>query len=665
MLPRIAGEIAPAQNLPNASTWRVVDEAVFDANRWFAINARNQRVRGVSVASLSDGLELIGQGEVTSIVGRLRSGFAAVDVDVTGLEGEAITEAVAQWCSRHSLWHVVRPSGGAAGRHHVFLAVGVYADALREHLRSLRASFGVSGTRVDLRTSIRPLSAPHRRGGCPEPYGTARSAFEALPLAGAPASPTAARRPSERPRRRYEAVTALTPRRRRRHVPLEDKWTRFLATGQRPAWHRRNDPHVDASRSTWELMCTSAMLRAGWSWAEAWDAIRASHPDAMTHAKQDQNRWVAYVWNAAVRSDDDFNPTPQVSQEILAATQAARERVRQSAWELSPKARASFLLLAMTVLRRMESTSSLRVPVPERDLVLDTGIQCRKTIRAHLRRMDGVVGVLHREALDVGGARESSSFEFEIGSPSGAEVSQISPPSFHIPLRTHLPRALPLGAYLTLTHLTPIGASLTTLCTLLQLTPTPTAEPSPSTLRTLQGYLQLLQRLGLAHCDASGLWTRPPNLPIAAGPHPDFEPVHELIQAERAAWRRPASSAWEGQRRAALEAQTHRHRTWWSSLSPAERSQRLARLEARTRHQSLSEQRALKHSLARRNARRGVNEARRHAAWVASWTDAQWQARRQRHLEWWRTLAPPLRAVYVRAWEEHRDLTGTTAATRE
>ena len=60
--------------------------------------AGNQRVPGVVVPSLAAGLELVGQGDVASLVGRLNPGFRVVDVDVEGLVGHAVAEEVAGWC---------------------------------------------------------------------------------------------------------------------------------------------------------------------------------------------------------------------------------------------------------------------------------------------------------------------------------------------------------------------------------------------------------------------------------------------------------------------------------------------------------------------------------------------------------------------------------------
>ena len=115
-----------------------LDEVLFLPSGWFALSAGNQRVPGVVVPSLSAGLGLVGQGEVASLVGRLRPGFRVVDVDVEGLRGQAIADEITAWCQSRGLWFLQRPSGGAVGRTHVFVAIGEDLDALSECVAGLR-----------------------------------------------------------------------------------------------------------------------------------------------------------------------------------------------------------------------------------------------------------------------------------------------------------------------------------------------------------------------------------------------------------------------------------------------------------------------------------------------------------------------------------------------
>ncbi|MHA6752179.1 hypothetical protein ACX31A_15120 [Dermacoccus nishinomiyaensis] len=423
---------------------------MFEPRAFFALDVANRRVPGVPVASLEQGHDLIAQrGRVTTIVGRLRPDFTAVDVDVAGVQGEAITEAIAAWCDRLSIWHLVRPSGGAPGRHHVILRPGEHRDALAEMVADLRVRWQASATMIDLRTALRPLSAPHRRGGWTAPYQPARALLVLGDSNGITAfDGVATTRLQARSRgitqREWATPAPRTPRRTYPRRPLPAKWQTYLATGRKPAWSKAHSPTTDTSRSTYELMCTAAMLRAGMSHDEAWRAIETAHPDAMTRSRASWPRWVRAVWNITVKSDDDFAPVPRVDEPILQATQEARDRLRTFAWTLEMRERVSMLTVAAVLLRRIERDGVLRVPCPERDLVLDTGIASRTTIRAALRRLHGVLGTLHTDTVDIT-KRASTSFEFEIPLASGV-VRDIAPPSFHIPLAATLPGDLcPLG----------------------------------------------------------------------------------------------------------------------------------------------------------------------------------------------------------------------------
>jgi len=388
-----------------------LDEVLFRPGGWFALSAGNQRVPGVVVPSLSAGLGLVGQGDVASLVGRLRPGFRVVDVDVEGLVGHAVAEEVAGWCRGRGLWVLVRPSGGADGRAHVFVAVMELLEELEGFVAGLRSAYGVGRTRVEVREMVRPLSAPHRTGTETRPLGALAPALAALLRQTRPEARSTG---GDRGRgRAVGPVVALVPR-RRPHTELPAAWRVFLETGRRPELVEVEGK--DYSRSTFEAIATASMVRAGWSVQEAWAAIVSAHPLAMDHARRSRDRWVRYVWNRAVESDAASTP-PAVRADPLidAAVAAARERLRALAWTTPVRQRIALLRVGHTVLDRLHRAGSLRVPVPERDLVLDTGIRDRTTIRTQLRRLNGTVGLLDTTAFHPGaGRRDSSSFEFVI-----------------------------------------------------------------------------------------------------------------------------------------------------------------------------------------------------------------------------------------------------------
>jgi hypothetical protein len=163
------GAHGPADSDPGAdtATLRALDEALFEPGRWFAIDADNNRLRGVTPGTLGDALALVGRGCVATVAGTLRPEVRVVDVDVSGERGVLATRTITDWCRDRGLWHLVRPSGGARGRAHVFVVPGVHRGDLLAHVAALRAEVRTSKVGLDLRRTVRPLSAPHRRTGAP------------------------------------------------------------------------------------------------------------------------------------------------------------------------------------------------------------------------------------------------------------------------------------------------------------------------------------------------------------------------------------------------------------------------------------------------------------------------------------------------------------------
>ena len=660
MLPKIAAHARACQE-DARDVCRRLDEWLFEPGIFFALDATNRRVAGVPVASLEHGHDLIGQGgAVASIVGRLRADFAAVDVDVAGVPGEAITEAIASWCDRVGVWHVVRPSGGAPGRHHVIIHAATCRDGLEELIAQLRESWRASATMIDLRSALRPLSAPHRLGGWAPPY-RADEALTGLASVGESIGLTshgvAAARASHmgstraKKKRAWTPAAPRTPRRTYARRALPPGWQTYLATGRKPAWSKAHSPTTDTSRSTYELMCTAAMVRAGMSHEEAWHAIETAHPDAMTRSRASWPRWVRAVWNVAVKSDDDFAPVPRVEEPILHATQEARDRLRSLAWTLEMRERVSVLAVATVLLHRMERESSLRVPCPERDLVLDTGIRSRTTIRAALRRLHGVLGVLHTDSYDIA-QRATSSFEFEIPAASGV-VRDIAPPSFHIPLAPVLPGELPPAAWLVLASLdSRVGLSVEDVALKAQLCPT-AGEVSGWTRRQVLRHLAHLQAHGLAQVSANGEWTRPQTLPTLEAVSAEQQVVRERIALERLVFRERAS-AWVLARRTSVVACQERAQRWWAGLDAGERALRVQRLSGEFSSLSVWQQQQRKRAWEERNLARGVDPAQRHVDWLHAQDRREFERRREERRMWFANLGEPLRQAYATSWDEHR-----------
>lgn len=630
---------------------RILDAILFEERSgWFAIDTANTRVRGVVVPSLDDGLRLVGQGQVTTIVGQLRPEVRAVDIDIDD-EGvaDALVELVVRWAHSRALWHLVRPSGGAPGRAHVLVAVGTRADELDDYVATLRADFDLRSSAVNARQTLRPLSAPHRRGGRTAPLGDLERAVLGLQAHAWADTPATSRKTRKRPAR--NPVEPLVARPRRRPYPLQPEWRRFLNTGVCPPLGGQ-----DRSGSTRELVATTKLVVAGYSYEQAWAAIAAAHPAAFPRARASKAHWTRYVWNRVVQDDLDRAAayTPPASPVAVASAAATENRLWAAAASLPPRQRRAFLMVGYAVLDRVVRTGTPRVGVAERDLVLDTGIRDRKTLRQVLRTLDALgVGRLDRSTLTPPAAGEPPrGFEFELHGPD--QVREIPPPSFHAPTppapgtwAALPPAAAPLWRA---AHRHPL-ADLPSL-TAHALLGDPT--PSPSTLRTARAALTALAAAGLASCDAEGRWTALDGTGWHADATLEHTALRQRMQDERAAHRAGHHSTWWAARRASIRAQRAREDAWWHGLDPHERRTRFLEGQRRFRTAPIAEQERVKAHLVRRRAAVGIDERTHHGAWLASMTEREYLDRSiQRAIEY-AHLAPPLQHELVASWSRHR-----------
>lgn len=633
-------------------TWSSVDELLFTSD-WFALDAQNMRVSGVRPSSLTQGLSLIGQGRVATIVGRLRPGVVAVDVDLVGERGHAAVEAVAGWCHREGLWHVVRPSGGADGRTHVLVGVGARREHLEAEVDSLRAGFGVTSRMIDVRQAVRPLTAPHRSGGCPLPLGDSRVAQRGLrkTLRALGTASSGSRRRGTPPSALPTGVQPLEPTRQRRRRDLPPEWSTYLATGKRPTLR---ESATDTSGSTYEFLATARMVQAGWTARQAWAAIVDAHPQAMAKARASWPRWVGR-WNQAVAADDDYRGGSVLSPTAAVSIAAAREELRSLAWSTSTRARPGLLTVGHVVLDRMERTGELRIPVPERDLVLDTGIRDRSVIRGHLRALGRAIGTLH-QCFDPR-RRDASSHEFEI--PEVGVPMETPPPRFHTPLPAALPPGLPRMTWPVLRALPADGAALEDLAQASQLLPSPTAGLSESHRRTLTTILSALADAGLVACDEQGHWHRTGStLTVAARQRATAarRETRAVVMAERQAYRAPRHSAgWDSARAAAVKAQRARSVAWWASLPHEERTKRADALSREFAALTVQEQLQQKTRWAQRDARAGIDPRARHDAWLAALSPDEAAHRSATRQAAFRSLPQPAQIAAVQAWDAYRD----------
>jgi hypothetical protein len=651
-----------------------LDERLFNPAGWFVIDVNNQPVKGVAIPTLQTGLELVGRGRIAAVVGRLRVGAAVVDVDVKGDFGAFIGHEVAGWLEQQGYWVLLRPSGGEDGRCHVFLAHPEFSERRRgevaAYLEGLSAEFKLRGRQLDLRDAVRPLSSPHRRGAVTRPKGDLRQAARGLKR-------VFPNLPDPEPLRKRPQVTARTPAQAAREaaagnvVPLflhggrrhiAPQWRQYLISGVPPA----DDAYNGADRSLTEAGLTRELVWAVGDPKTAWQLIRESHPKAMTKAKhRGWSWWVKHVWNAAVDNASAFSPhelehpRTEPPADVLAAVAAARRRLHDLMWTVPARTRPGLLLVGHHVLDRIARTGQLRVPCPERDLVLDTGISDRKTVRAALRVLDGPIGVLHKDCLSTED-RSSTSFEFSIEAPRDEGCREIPPPSFHPPLPVRglwatLPRASHSVWRTLLASSTPLG--LAELAEQAGLVSSRGETPSRSHLARVKQAAVALAQAGLARVDEEGRWragSSPRSVRVEERAAVAYGVLSERVEDERRMYRAGQTSSWSAARARALKAQRAKEKSWWDGLDPREREIRRAMRRSRFDQLTISEQAALKATLAEGRQRAGVDELEHHLAWARSLSPDEYVARSLERKERFARLSGAERGLAVAAWTRHR-----------
>ena len=341
----------------------------------------------------------------------------------------------------------------------------------------------------------------------------------------------------------------------------------------------------------------------------------------MTKAKhQGYSWWLNYVWNDLVRSASEFNTTSEKPRqveappvEVVEAVAAARAELGRADVRVPDRQRAALLLVGHHLLDRVLRKRNLRVPCPERDLLLDTGLGDRKTVRAALARLNGRLGTLHTDCLSPV-ERDSTSYEFEINQAPEGEGRQIPPPAFDPP---HTPRGLwatlPRSSHslwrTLLTCSTPL--ELGDLAVTAGLVKAAGDEVSKSQRSTAKAALVALSKAGMVQVDENGRWqaaTRPRSVQVEQDAAAAYARQLETIEAERAAYRAGTTSSWTAGRARAIKAQKAKERAWWDNFSPAARAERAAAKRLEFDQMSISQQAALKSRLAERRIRAGLDE---------------------------------------------------------
>lgn len=678
-----------------------LDEWMFNphATQWFFIDAGNTAVPKTTVTTLADGLQLVGRGRIAALVGHLRDGVGVVDVDVPGEFGTFLAAEITDWLRSRGCWVLERPSGGAHGRWHVYFARADYRYApagarsglcaeVGDFLSGLATDVKVPRSELDLRDAVRPLSSPHKTGAVTTPKGNLRRALRELKrvLPGQPVpAPLRPRRKSKTTTSEHHAaaggqglVVPLALQRWKRQ--LRPDWRRYLVEGSIPAgsWaagSTKTRAAVAVDRSLVEAACTREMVWAIGDPETAWRLIRESHPKAMTKAKhQGYSWWLTYVWNELVRTAADLNinpgdkprPVHTPPPEVVDAVSAGREELERLMWTLPARQRAALLQVGHHLLDRVLREGNLRVPCPERDLLLDTGLGDRKTIRAALARLNGRLGTLHTDCLS-SIERDSTSFEFEINQATSRGGRQIPPPVFDPPppppgVWATLPRSSHALWRTLLTCADPLD--LGELAVKAGLTETPSDVVSKSRRSTAKAALVALATAGMARVDEHGRWeaaTRPRSLQVEEQASAAYARQFEGVETERAAYRAYVRSSWTAGRARAIKAQKAKEKAWWDDLSPRARAARAAAKRHEFEQMSITQQAERKAELAERRRRGGIDELDQYQTWLRSVPADEYVARSLERKQRFKDLSPAERGASIAAWDSHRMRYGLTS----
>lgn len=642
-----------------------LDEWLFSPTEWHALGAASNETLPIAIPSLEAGLELLGKGKLTAFFGRLRDGALAIDIDQRGPFGYLIRDEIVDWLHRNDIWHLVRPSGGADGRFHVFTAPGPRCDEVKAFVLAKRDELGLTHNDLNARTPVRPLSSPHRSGVITQPHGDLRDALRRLKRVFPDAPELVLGRPRKKAPAKHRPATptdvaALTLQRHKRQ--LAPQWRRYLLTGDTAALGAYRP--VDGTQSLPELGLTRELVWAIGDPDIAWQLIREAHPTAMVKARsRGRDWWTTYVWNPSVEGAEAFSPTPArqsvppAAEKVAAAVEAARQLLVDLMWTQTPRSRPSLLLVGHHLLDRMLTAGSLRVPCPERDLVKSTGIADRKTIRAALRLMNGSVGTLHTDCLSYL-ERDSTSFEFEI---APVEIcSEIPPLRFHTPpaprgLWATLPRAAH-GLWRTLLA-SDAQLTLEELAVKAGLVDDQHSTPTRSHLAAAKKAAIALAHAGLARVDENGRWyagTSPRSVRVEQRAQAAYAVLADQVEAERAAYREGAASSWTAQRARALKAQKAKEKAWWASLPPAERGARRQLWSSKFDELSITKQAQIKAKLAASRIKAGIDELQHHQAWLNSLSPDEFLHRSLERRKRFRAMSNEERGLAVATWARHR-----------
>lgn len=513
------------------------------------------------VAGLVEAEAALLRGEAATYAAQLHPAITGLDIDVAdGRLADYLVEELSGWAERRQLWHLARESGGGPGRRHLFVASGRHSDDLVDLVHLLRHERRLTGRELDIRTVIRPLSAPHRQSGRRTPPIVTPAHVSGLSKSlsqhqiGHFEPSRTARRPTAGLR---EPQPTLLPERARRIIE------KFPTTGD---------------RSADEFGISRDLAAAGMDEATTWTAIRSLNGHS---AGRGYAWWHSYVWSAIRPLEGHRTPRRVDIRRLILPTFAA---IRPSYLEsLDTRRRHSLETVGWAILERLtDEPVGAWLPVSERDLQLSTGLG-RPTIRAALCWL-----VEHQVIERRDGDRRDLATSWRVGpravwadrSRPTAGQSLIDPPLLTPPASTWAPSS-------------PHGTASAAL-DLHQQTQPRTSSPRQQELH--QAQTEAARQAGLH----TGERQRPADPATwhqtLARITAERDQFHGRLREQR--HRRQAE--WEDQRRQALTKDRDRHRRWWQSLSDEERDRRRQLHQARYRNLNSFDRARLRYQLSQR-----------------------------------------------------------------
>ena len=433
------------------------------------------------------------------------------------------------------------------------------------------------------------------------------------------------------------------------------------AVGALPARRRHAQPSAattTAVRPT-KRSPPGALLRAGHTADTAWQQILAAHPDAMTKARASHRRWILHVWNRAVLDDTTFTPVASRNPEVLAASRRGPQPIVGAA--------AGPTIAGVDPARRSGDPRPhgthrhLRVPVPERNLVLDTGITDRTTIR-------------DSAAPAAGPRRRHPAHRHpRTRCPPGTDLVRVlrpggrgprNPPTWY----SHPPSPSPLvrpathrRTVLALPGNQPRGSQRGPVADRDRAdTARRRAVPTSGGRRRRRAARTRTHRPGHLRRARHLARRPPPSQAIPATRRPSPKPSRtqrvrrERVETERAAYRSRVFSEWGRQRAAAIDKQRRRHQAWWDALGEHEQQRRRASAATGFARHSPHDQARRTHQWASRRRAAGASEAERHDAWISSIPDEDYQHRAAHRARVYAARPSHERWELAAAWAAHR-----------